>query len=60
MGTAIVESLPIDARFVRFCDFCGASKKEVAILISSPNRKHICDICIAVCVEVIADREAKA
>jgi hypothetical protein len=59
MGTAIIASLPIDARFVRFCDFCGASETEAEFLISSPNGNHICDRCVSVCVEVIEDRKAK-
>ena len=60
MGTAIIANLPIETRFVRFCDFCGASEKEAAILISSPNGNHICDMCVDVCVDVIAHRAANA
>jgi len=44
----------------RVCDFCGKGEEAVAVLIVSPGEKaDICDECVAVCVEVIADSAAK-
>lgn len=61
MGTAIIGNMPIQSRFVQFCDFCGASEKEAKILIASPNGNHICNECVSECVGVlqeIADERA--
>ena len=60
MGTAIIAHRPQNDRFVRFCDFCGASADEVELLIASPNGNHICDICVGVCVDVVSKDRAKA
>lgn len=56
MSTAIMEHNPQNNRFVLHCDFCGALSHEVKILISSPNGSHICDECVAVCVEALEER----
>ena len=36
------------------CSFCGKSQKQVLKLIAGPG-VHICDECIELCVEIIAD-----
>lgn len=36
------------------CSFCGKSQKQVVKLIAGPG-VYICDECIALCVEIIAD-----
>ena len=41
-----------------FCSFCGKSQKEVRKLIAGPS-VYICNECIDLCNEIIADEEAK-
>lgn len=41
-----------------FCSFCGKSQKEVRKLIAGPT-VYICNECIELCNEIIADEEAK-
>ncbi len=36
------------------CSFCGKTKDEVAHLIAGPG-VFICDECVALCVEIIAE-----
>lgn len=40
----------------RHCNFCAASQHEVAILIASNNETFICDDCVSLCVEIIAEK----
>ena len=56
MTIAIHAHQPKENRFVMFCDYCGASKDEAFILISSPNGNHICDQCVDVCVAVVKQK----
>ncbi len=41
-----------------FCSFCGKSQKEVRKLIAGPS-VYVCNECIDLCNEIIADEEAK-
>lgn len=41
-----------------YCSFCGKSQKEVRKLIAGPT-VYICNECIELCNEIIADEEAK-
>ena len=41
-----------------YCSFCGKSQKEVKKLIAGPT-VYICNECIELCDEIIADEEAK-
>ena len=43
---------------LRHCSFCGKPQTEVRILIAGPS-SYICDACVALCQEVIADYGAK-
>ncbi len=40
-----------------FCSFCGKNQKEVAKLIAGPA-VYICNECIRLCSEIIAEEEA--
>jgi ATP-dependent Clp protease ATP-binding subunit ClpX len=37
------------------CSFCGKSQDQVRRLIAGPNRVYICDECVALCQEIIAE-----
>ncbi len=39
------------------CSFCGKTKEQVRRLIAGPNGVHICDKCVALCNEILADEE---
>ena len=39
-----------------YCSFCAKSQLEVAKLIAGPGLIFICDACVALCDEIIADR----
>ena len=41
-----------------YCSFCGKSQKEVRKLIAGPT-VYICNECIGLCNEIIADEDAK-
>ncbi|MEE9238084.1 MAG: ClpX C4-type zinc finger protein, partial [Thermodesulfobacteriota bacterium] len=41
-----------------YCSFCGKSQKEVRKLIAGPT-VYICNECIELCNEIIADEDAK-
>src|SRR3989338_4000246 len=41
------------------CSFCGKSQKEVRKLIAGPT-VYICDECIALCNDIIAEENARA
>lgn len=42
-----------------YCSFCGKSEKEVLTLIAGPT-VFICDECVALCVEVVAQKKAES
>ena len=44
--------------FVIYCDFCAKSQEEVSSLIASPNGTHICNECVTICAEIVADENA--
>jgi ATP-dependent Clp protease ATP-binding subunit ClpX len=37
------------------CSFCGKRPDQVRKLIAGPNRIYICDECVALCSEIIAN-----
>ena len=37
------------------CSFCGKTETQANQLVSGPDGVHICDECIALCQEIIAD-----
>jgi ATP-dependent Clp protease ATP-binding subunit ClpX len=39
------------------CSFCGKSQDQVKRLIAGPNRVYICDECVALCNEIIAEEQ---
>ena len=42
------------------CSFCGKGQKEVNKLIAGPQDVYICDACIALCNDIIADSSTTA
>ena len=41
-----------------FCDFCDKSNDDVDLMIAGPENKiHICDECVALCVDVLEKRK---
>lgn len=40
------------------CSFCGKSQNEVGKLIAGPPAVHICDECVGLCRELMAEEEA--
>lgn len=47
---------------IRICSFCGKRNEEVHRMVGGPppTRAIICDECIALCNQIIAEEEAKA
>lgn len=41
------------------CSFCGKSQKEIKKLIAGPNDVYICNLCVAICIEIINDDAQK-
>ena len=41
------------------CSFCGKERRQVKRLIAGPNGVHICNECVALCNQIIAEQEAK-
>ena len=39
------------------CSFCGKPKEQAKKLIAGPNGVYICDECIEICREVLAEDE---
>ena len=37
------------------CSFCGKSQSQVRRLIAGPNGVYICDECVVLCNEIIAE-----
>lgn len=49
------------SNFVMCCDFCARKESDVFRLIASPSSRHICDECVDVCAEIVAEhRKASA
>ena len=44
---------------LRHCMFCGGSERHVEFLIPSPTGLYICNNCVEVCNEIIAQTEAE-
>jgi ATP-dependent protease Clp ATPase subunit len=43
-----------------FCDFCNKTKEQVSRMIATEgNRLHICDDCVKLCVEILAEDDAR-
>jgi len=40
-----------------YCSFCGKNDDEVFTLISGPGSVYICDECIALAAEIIAEKK---
>lgn len=43
----------------RRCSFCGKPEQQVEHLIASKNSVHICNECVALCGEIIAEQRTK-
>jgi RNA polymerase sigma factor (sigma-70 family) len=43
----------------RACSFCGKGQADVRRLIAGPGRVFICDACVAVCNDIIAEQEQR-
>lgn len=41
------------------CSFCGKNQAQVRRLIAGPNGVYICDACVGLCNEIIAEGEAE-
>ena len=41
------------------CSFCGKPQEKVRRLIAGPNGVFICDECVALCSEIIAEEEPR-
>jgi len=44
---------------VCICDFCKKTQYEVKQIIAGPDSVMICNECVGLCVEIIAEAEAK-
>jgi ATP-dependent Clp protease ATP-binding subunit ClpX len=42
-------------RRVYLCSFCGKNQEQVRRLIAGPNGVHICDECVRLCNEILAE-----
>jgi hypothetical protein len=42
------------------CSFCGKNREQARRLIAGPNGIYICDDCIALCNEILAENEPSA
>jgi ATP-dependent Clp protease ATP-binding subunit ClpX len=43
----------------RRCSFCGKREQQVERMIASKNGVHICNECVALCNEIIAEGKAQ-
>lgn len=41
------------------CSFCGRKKSEVKVLIAGPESIFICDQCVELCSEIVAENKAR-
>lgn len=46
--------IDVDGEAVYACNFCRKRQDDVAILIASPYREHICNECVEACAKMIA------
>lgn len=53
--TVLTKSLKVCA-----CNFCGEDQYHVEQLIAGPNDVMICNVCVWLCVEIIAENRVKA
>jgi ATP-dependent protease Clp ATPase subunit len=37
------------------CSFCGASRRDVAVMIAGLNGAHICNNCIDTCLKALGE-----
>jgi ATP-dependent protease Clp ATPase subunit len=45
----------------RYCSFCGRADDQVLVVIAGPEEIGICDECVDLCSEIVADyRNGKA
>lgn len=42
--------------FAMHCDFCAKPEVDALVLIASPNGAHICDECVDLCGEIVAEK----
>jgi ATP-dependent Clp protease ATP-binding subunit ClpX len=42
------------------CSFCGKDKDQVSRLIAGPNGVYICDECVRLCNEILAEDPRQA
>jgi ATP-dependent protease Clp ATPase subunit len=47
------------ANDVLLCDFCGNSQHVAGLLVRGIADAAICDECIDICIEIVAERKAK-
>ncbi len=40
---------------VKYCNFCGKHQDECKVLIASPCENYICEVCVDLAAEVVAD-----
>lgn len=57
--TRQAETTPVPTKIL-YCTFCFKSQHEVKRLISGPSSVFICDECVALCNEIIANRKPKS
>ena len=43
-----------------YCSFCHVVSNKVDHMISGPDRVNICDVCVDLCTEVLAEKRAAA
>lgn len=37
------------------CSFCGKNEVNVKLIIAGPDNVNICEVCVSICVSVMAD-----
>jgi hypothetical protein len=55
VGCRVRETSVESAQAEGHCSFCGKPRSEVAYLIAGPAKNYICDECVRLCSEVLAD-----
>ena len=40
----------------RRCSFCGKTKEQARLLIASAGSTFICDVCVGLCAEIVAEQ----
>jgi ATP-dependent Clp protease ATP-binding subunit ClpX len=41
------------------CSFCGKDRSEIGRMIAGPNRVYICNECVELCNQIIAQEDGK-